>query len=95
LVGVFLASKEAAVSDSFSDPEGDGDGALGTWLLPGMKSGWVLLIFLREGIKVTPAPDVPWVNIPKGPCLLVRGSSMTDEVFKFVCSDGGMVVRFP
>jgi hypothetical protein len=40
LVGVFLGSKEAAVSDSFSDPEGDGDGALGpTWLLPGKKRG--------------------------------------------------------
>ncbi len=49
LVGVFLGSKEAAVSDSFSDPEGDGDGALGTWLLPGMKSGSVLPFFSMTG----------------------------------------------
>jgi hypothetical protein len=40
LVGVLLGSKDAAVSDSFSDPEGEGDGALGaTWLLPGKKRG--------------------------------------------------------
>jgi hypothetical protein len=39
LVGVFLGSKGAAVSDSFSDPEGDAEGTLGTWLLPGKKRG--------------------------------------------------------
>ncbi len=101
LVGVFLGSKEAAVSDSFSDPEGDGDGALGTWLLPGMKSGSVLPFFSREGNKSRServgfcfsAPDVRWESLPKGPWLLVRGSSMTGEVFDFVCPDGDRVIR--
>jgi hypothetical protein len=102
LVGVFIRSKEVVISDSFSDSEGDGDGSLGTWLLPGMKSGGVLPFFLRGGTKTRPvskgiffsAPDVLWDNILKGPWLLVRGPSMADGVFEFVCSDGGRLVRF-
>jgi hypothetical protein len=103
LVGVFIGSKEAAISsDSFSDPEGDGDGCLGTWLLPGMKSGGMLPFFLRGGTKTRPVTkgiflsgsDVLWDNFPKGSWLLDRAPSMTDGVFDFVCSDGGRFVRF-
>jgi hypothetical protein len=104
LVGVFLGSKEATVSDSFSDPEGDGDRALGaTWLLPGKKRGSIPPFFLREG-AATPrplstgvffsAPDLPWDDFPKRRWLLVRTSSMVTEGLGCVSFDGGIVVRF-